>query len=217
MFKTFKRITTSVFLVLSLFVFSGVQASAQATQNIVEIASGNDDFETLVTAVTTAELQGVLAGPGPFTVFAPTDDAFAALPDGLVEALLLPENRSTLIEILQYHVVSGSVDAAQVVTLNSATTLEGSDVSIAVDGGNVTLNGSVNVTQTDIAATNGFIHIIDGVLVPSSVDVNALLATNSVDTTIRSGGANYLTFASLGFLTMASIVAVGVLLKPVKN
>ena len=122
-------------------------------------------FNTLVAAVQAADLVETLQGPGPFTVFAPTDAAFAKLPSGTVETLLLPENKDQLIAILTYHVVSGRVTADQVVNLNTANTVQGAAVQINVDGGSVRINDAT-VTTTDIEATNGIIHVIDTVLLP---------------------------------------------------
>jgi uncharacterized surface protein with fasciclin (FAS1) repeats len=138
---------------------------------IVEVASSNPDFETLVAAVTAAGLAETLSGEGPFTVFAPTDEAFEALPEGVLDALLLPENKDALTSILTYHVVSGEVMAADV-TAGDVPTVEGSTIAITTDGG-VKVN-EANVTATDVDASNGVIHVIDAVLVPSTVDVAAL-------------------------------------------
>lgn len=139
--------------------------------NIVEVAQGNADFSTLVAAVVAADLAETLSGEGPFTVFAPTNAAFEALPAGLLEKLLLPENKETLVKILTYHVVPSKVMAADVMA-GDVTTVEGSTFTIATEGG-VKVNTS-NVTATDVPASNGVIHVIDAVLVPSSVDVSAL-------------------------------------------
>lgn len=133
------------------------------TQNIVEIASGNESFKTLVQAVTAAGLVDTLTGEGPFTVFAPTDEAFAKLPEGTLETLLA--NPDQLTKVLTYHVVPGKVMAADVVKLTKATTVQGQDVTITVDGETVMVNDS-KVTTTDIEGTNGVIHIIDTVLLP---------------------------------------------------
>ena len=134
------------------------------THTITDLVVAGDQFDTLETAVTTAGLAATLAGPGPFTVFAPTDDAFAKLPAGTLDALLADPTK--LGDILKYHVVAGKIDAAQVVTLTKATTLEGKDIAIEVKDGGVVLNGSVKVTTTDIQADNGIIHVIDAVLLP---------------------------------------------------
>ena len=140
-------------------------ASPEAEQpgTIVEIAVADGRFETLVAAVGAAGLVDALSGEGPFTVFAPTDDAFAALPEGTVEALL--EDIPALTEILLYHVVAGDVKAADVVTLESAETLQGGSVSITVEGDVVRINGA-QVVVADIEASNGTIHVIDAVLLP---------------------------------------------------
>jgi len=133
-------------------------------QNIVEIASGNPEFSTLVTAVIQAELVDTLSSEGPFTLFAPTNEAFNALPEGTLESVLA--DNELLTSILTYHVVSGKVMAEDVVQLDSATTVQGSDVSIEVlENGTVMVNDA-NVVNTDIEASNGVIHVIDTVLIP---------------------------------------------------
>ena len=132
---------------------------------IVDVAAGNPDFSTLVAAVKAAGLVETLSGEGPFTVFAPTNEAFAKLPEGKVDSLLA--DIPTLKKILTYHVVAGKVMAADVVGLNNATTVQGDDVKIAVVDGKVQLNDSATVTATDIEASNGVIHVIDTVLIPS--------------------------------------------------
>jgi uncharacterized surface protein with fasciclin (FAS1) repeats len=142
--------------------------------DIVAVATGAGSFSTLLAAVTAAGLVETLQGVGPFTVFAPNDEAFAALPDGLVEALLKKENHDTLVKVLTYHVISGKVLAADVVA-GDLPTVEGSDIEIAV-GDSVVLNKSTHVTATDILASNGVIHVIDSVLLPHGVDAAALLA-----------------------------------------
>ncbi len=136
--------------------------------SITEIAVEDGRFTTLVAALEAAGLAETLAGEGKFTVFAPTDDAFAALPEGTV-ATLLEDPEGALTDILLYHVAEGTVPAETVVTLDSATTLQGEDVNIAVEDGSVILNDSVQVIITDIAASNGIIHVIDGVLLPPSI------------------------------------------------
>jgi uncharacterized surface protein with fasciclin (FAS1) repeats len=135
--------------------------------DIVDTAAGNKDFSTLVAAVQAAGLVETLKSKGPFTVFAPTNAAFAKLPAGTVESLLKPENKATLVKILTYHVVSGKVLAADVVKLNGkmVKTVQGSDVSIAVADGKVKVNDS-NLIATDIETSNGVIHVIDTVLLP---------------------------------------------------
>jgi transforming growth factor-beta-induced protein len=139
---------------------------AAETGTIVDVATEAGSFSTLLAAADAADLVGTLEGEGPFTVFAPTDEAFAALGEETINSLLgQPEELS---QILLYHVVSGTVVAADVVELESASTVEGSPISIEVVDGGVVLNGSVNVVTTDIPASNGVIHVIDAVLLPTS-------------------------------------------------
>lgn len=140
-------------------------------QDIVAIASGNEDFSTLVAAVAAAGLVEVLQGEGPFTVFAPTNDAFAALPAGLVDKLLLEENKDVLVKILTYHVVSGAVLAADV-TAGEVPSVEGQNITVTTEGG-VMVNNA-NVIATDVIASNGVIHVIDAVILPPDVDPSAL-------------------------------------------
>lgn len=138
---------------------------------IVDVAVGAGNFTTLVAAVTAAGLVETLSGTGPFTVFAPTDEAFAALPAGVLDALLLPENKAVLAKILTYHVVAGQVMAADV-TDSDVATVEGQTVKLSTAMG-VTVNGA-NVVSADVAASNGVIHAIDAVILPPDVDVAAL-------------------------------------------
>jgi uncharacterized surface protein with fasciclin (FAS1) repeats len=135
----------------------------QPLPDIVDTAVGAGIFETLVAAVTAADLAETLKSPGPFTVFAPTDDAFAALPEGTVESLILPENKDQLVAVLTYHVVPGALFASDVLAQNALTTVQGSVVT--VDADNVRINES-NIIQADIEASNGVIHVIDAVLLP---------------------------------------------------
>lgn len=138
--------------------------SAAEEKTIVGVASAAGQFKTLVAAVKAAGLVDTLNGKGPFTVFAPTDEAFAKLPAGTVESLLKPENKEKLAGILTYHVVSGKVMAADVKT-SSVKTVNGKEAAIKVDAGKVMI-GTANVVKTDIAASNGVIHVIDTVLIP---------------------------------------------------
>lgn len=143
-----------------------VKASHNSAPDIVDTAVSAGIFNTLVTAVKAAGLVDTLKSAGPFTVFAPSDEAFAKLPAGTVESLLKPENKDKLVKILTYHVVSGKVTAADVVKLNSAKTVQGQEVKITVKDGKVMLNKS-NVVKTDIMTSNGVIHVIDSVLMPN--------------------------------------------------
>ena len=146
-------------------------AEEVAAGDIVAVASTTEGFSTLVAALEAAGLVETLQGEGPFTVFAPNDDAFAALPEGLLEKLLLPENVEVLKSILTYHVVSGAVYSTDVVAGDVAT-VEGSNITLATDTG-VTVNGA-NVVLADVEASNGVIHVIDAVILPPSVDVASL-------------------------------------------
>lgn len=144
---------------------TGNQTAPEPRSNIVEVAQDAGVFGTLLAAVDAAGLTDTLRGDGPFTVFAPTDDAFAALPDGTVESLLLPENIDTLTSILTYHVIGGEVRASDAIAAGSAETLNGALVSIVESDGQVRVNDAV-VLQADVLATNGVIHVIDSVLLP---------------------------------------------------
>jgi uncharacterized surface protein with fasciclin (FAS1) repeats len=135
------------------------------SKDIVETAVEAGSFETLAAALEAAGLVDTLKGEGPFTVFAPTDEAFAKLPEGTVESLLKPENKEKLTAILTYHVVAGKVMAADVVELENAETVQGSEVQIRTADGKVMINNA-RVVKTDIDCTNGVIHVIDTVLLP---------------------------------------------------
>jgi len=136
------------------------------SKDIVDTAVGAGSFETLVAAVQAAELVDTLKGEGPFTVFAPTDEAFAALPEGTVETLLKPENKDQLVAILTYHVVPGKVMSGDLSDDMTAATVQGGDVTIDLDNG-VMVNDA-NVVQADIETSNGVIHVIDKVILPGS-------------------------------------------------
>src|SRR5690606_29540184 len=148
-----------------IHVIDSVLLPAEETASIAEIAAADPNFSTLVAALSAAGLVDTLAGEGNFTVFAPTNDAFAALPEGTVDALLADPS-GDLTQILLYHVVDGVARAADVVGMSEATTLNGAPIAIAVVDGAVRLNESANVVTTDIEATNGVIHVIDSVLLP---------------------------------------------------
>ena len=135
------------------------------SKDIVDTAVSAGSFKTLTAALDAAGLVETLKGKGPFTVFAPTDEAFAKLPEGTVKSLLKPENKQKLTSILTYHVVAGNVKAADVIKLSSAKTLNGQSVTIKVVGSKVLINDAT-VVKADIATTNGTIHVIDTVLMP---------------------------------------------------
>lgn len=160
-----KSLVTSLFGLFAVTSFS-VAAEGTAKKDIVDTAVAAGSFNTLVAAVKAAGLVDALKADGPLTVFAPTDEAFAKLPDGTVESLLKPENKEKLTNILTYHVVSGKVPSATAVTLDKATALNKKDIKLAVTDGKLTLNGSAKVTTADVDCSNGVIHIIDTVIMP---------------------------------------------------
>jgi uncharacterized surface protein with fasciclin (FAS1) repeats len=159
-----KKLIGSTFVALAIAAVAALPLKA-AQQDIVDTAVGAGSFKTLAAALKAAGLVETLKGTGPFTVFAPTDEAFAKLPAGTVENLLKPENRDKLRAILTYHVVAGKVMAADVVKLKTAKTVQGSNVSISATGGKVKVDNA-NVVKTDIGASNGVIHVIDTVIMP---------------------------------------------------
>jgi uncharacterized surface protein with fasciclin (FAS1) repeats len=160
--NNFRNLT--LFALIFGLVAAGVTVASQDTaqKTIVDVAVSSDSFETLVTALKAADLVPALQGDGPFTVFAPTDEAFAKLPEGTLESLLADKEKLTA--VLTYHVVPGQVMAADVAGLTSAKTLQGGDLAISTEGG-VKINGA-NVVTTDVTASNGVIHVIDTVLIP---------------------------------------------------
>jgi uncharacterized surface protein with fasciclin (FAS1) repeats len=141
------------------------QVAAAASQDIVQTAVAAGSFKTLAQALAAADLVKTLEGPGPFTVFAPTDEAFARLPPGTLETLLKPENKARLQRILTYHVVPGRVMAADVSKMTAAQAVSGDTIAIAVRNGAVTIDNA-HVVKTDIEASNGVIHVIDAVILP---------------------------------------------------
>ncbi len=141
-------------------------AAMYPTKNIVENAVNSQDHTTLVAAVKAAGLVDTLSGPGPFTVFAPTNEAFAKLPAGTVETLVKPENKAMLTKILTYHVVPGKVMSSELVDGMKAATVQGSEVTVTIEGG--AMVDDANVIQADIEAENGIIHVIDKVIMPES-------------------------------------------------
>jgi uncharacterized surface protein with fasciclin (FAS1) repeats len=144
---------------------SNTPAAAGQSKDIVDTAVAAGSFKTLAKALTAADLVDTLKGAGPFTVFAPTDEAFAKLPAGTIESLLKPENKAKLKRILTYHVVPGRVTAAEVVKLKTAKSVGGDTLTIAANNGAVSVDNA-KVVKTDIGASNGVIHVIDTVLLP---------------------------------------------------
>lgn len=197
---------------------------ATPTNNIVQTAVAAPAFSTLVAAVKAAGLVDTLSGTGPFTVFAPTNDAFAKVPADVLAKLLLPENKDALVKVLTYHVIAGKVDAAQVVKLTSAKTVQGSNVKIAVVDGKVKLNDNTTVLTTDIQTSNGIIHSIDSVLLPADLDLSKLVSAKSTtptttidapkadtimkgDHTVRTGGDDSSMIASIIALSSFALLA----------
>jgi uncharacterized surface protein with fasciclin (FAS1) repeats len=153
-------------LVLALLMTGlGLTTAASQSKDIVDTAVANGSFKTLAAALKAADLVDTLKGQGPFTVFAPTDAAFAKLPTGTVETLLKPENKERLRRVLTYHVVPGKVGSSDVTKLNTAKAVSGDNIKIAVNNGKVMVNDATVVTA-DVAASNGVIHVIDTVILP---------------------------------------------------
>ena len=203
---------------------------AKSTNNIVQTAIAAPAFSTLVAAVKAAGLVDTLSGTGPFTVLAPTNDAFAKVPADVLAKLLLPENKDALVKVLTYHVIAGKVDAAQVVKLTSAKTVEGSNVKIAVVDGKVKLNDNTTVLTTDIQTSNGIIHSIDSVLLPADLDLSKLVSAKTAITsttvdvsktdtmkgehTVRTGGQdNNMIIATI--IALSSVIALALATKSV--
>jgi uncharacterized surface protein with fasciclin (FAS1) repeats len=160
--------TAVIRTVLAVALAAAVTATARAqSKDIVDTAVAAGSFKTLAKALEAAGLVQTLKGAGPFTVFAPTDEAFAKLPAGTVEKLLEPANREQLKRVLTYHVVSGKVMASDVVKLKSAKAVSGDSITISTSGGGVTVD-KARVVKTDIPASNGVIHVIDAVILPPS-------------------------------------------------
>ncbi|MFA0378645.1 fasciclin domain-containing protein [Vibrio sp. 10N.222.51.E8] len=161
-----KLIKTMSVLVATLLFTAFAHADHHGMKkDIVDVAAENGSFNTLVAAVKAAGLVETLKGDGPFTVFAPTDEAFASLPEGTVDMLLKPENKDKLIAVLTYHVVPGKIMASEVMKLDSAVTVQGEAVMVGIDHGNVMIN-KAQVVMADVEASNGVIHVIDAVLLP---------------------------------------------------
>ena len=140
----------------------------KAQGDIVDLAVGNDNLKTLVAAVKAGGLVDVLKSDGPFTVFAPTDEAFAALPEGTLENLLKPENKDKLVAILKYHVVSGKVMSGDLSNGQKAATVQGDQIKVSIKGNNVKIN-EAKVIAADVKAKNGVVHVIDKVILPPSI------------------------------------------------
>ena len=160
-----KNLIAGIVAVMAITGAAANMGAATADRDIVDTAVAAGSFKTLVRALQAADLVATLKGAGPFTVFAPTDEAFAKLPAGTVETLLKPENKAKLQRILTSHVVAGKVMAADVAKTSSAKAVSGETLTIASRDGGVTVDGA-KVVKTDVAATNGVIHVIDSVILP---------------------------------------------------
>ncbi len=171
--RILNKMKSKIFTLALTAISSFGSVAFSADKDIVDTAVGAGSFKTLAAALGAADLVGALKGPGPFTVFAPTDEAFAKLPAGTVEGLLKPENKAKLAAILKYHVVSGKVMAGDVVKVKGAVTLNGQRVDVKVVGKSVNIDGAKVVT-TDIACSNGVIHVIDSVILPASDSIPAV-------------------------------------------
>ncbi|HMO51333.1 MAG TPA: fasciclin domain-containing protein [Kiritimatiellia bacterium] len=165
--RTFIALTLALGIVGGSSISHAHDHEAKASMDIVDTAVAAGSFGTLVAAVQAADLVDTLKGEGPFTVFAPTDEAFAKLPEGTVENLLKPENKAQLQAVLTYHVVAGKVMAADVVNLTSAETVQGQSITITVGEEGVTVDNA-KVIKTDIETSNGVIHVIDSVILPAA-------------------------------------------------
>ena len=160
-----KKVIAGIVAAMAITGAAASMGAAAADKDIVDTAVAAGSFKVLAKALAAVDLVGTLKGPGPFTVFAPTDEAFAKLPAGTLEALLKPENMPKLQRILKAHVVAGKVMAADVVKISSAKAVSGDTLTIAARDGGVTVDGA-KVVKTDIAASNGVIHVIDSVILP---------------------------------------------------
>jgi uncharacterized surface protein with fasciclin (FAS1) repeats len=164
----FNKSITILSIIFASFLFMSASHAGHhgMKKDIVDVAVENGSFTTLVAALEAGGLVDTLKGDGPFTVFAPTDDAFAKLPEGTVEMLLKPENKDKLVAILTYHVVSGKVMAKDVMEMKMATTIQGSMLKVDVVYGSVIINNA-EVVMADVKASNGVIHVVDTVLMPN--------------------------------------------------
>ena len=168
--KTMRLLKLAVLPILVIFAVAMTtnnEINKTAENDIIDLAVNTDILSTLVAAVQAADLVEVLQGDGPFTVFAPTNEAFAKLPEGTVENLLKPENKDQLIAVLTYHVVPGKVMSGDLSDNMNATTVQGTDVNVRVNNYGVRVNGA-RVVQADIEATNGVVHVIDTVILPGN-------------------------------------------------
>jgi transforming growth factor-beta-induced protein len=178
-----QRIVLGIIATSILGFTNDLKAEESRTSDIVTTAVEAGSFQTLAAALTAADLVKTLQGKGPFTVFAPTDEAFAKLPEGTVAHLLKPENKAQLVAVLTYHVVPGTVMAADVIKVSAASTVNGQRVEVRVTGGGVKID-SANVVKADVSCSNGVIHVIDQVLLPSTKNVPMTAASTGTFKTL---------------------------------
>jgi len=181
-----KSLFRTLAVALGFAAFSGASLNAAEEKNIVETAVSAGSFKTLTAALGAAGLVDTLKGSGPFTVFAPTDEAFAKLPPGTVENLLKPENKAMLTDILKNHVFAGRVTLAKALEVREAASLEGSKITFKFEEGRVIVGGAALV-KADIAASNGIIHVIDQVLVPLKTETAPLKASELIELAVHRG------------------------------
>lgn len=208
-FKSLKSTLVGTFTVF--FVFGSLHVfAADPNRNIVDNLNSDNNFSNLVSAVSVSGLGPTLTQPGPYTLFAPTNAAFAKLPAGLVDNLLKPENRSTLDRILRYHVVTGEFDASQLTSRTSINSVEGGSIAIVSSNNSLTLNNSSQVTQSNIDTNNGLIHAIDTLIVPPGLNISALVPTSSLTRTGGFADGLLSPVTLLGFFGILGIGAVGI-------
>lgn len=184
-FNTFAKGMTILFGLLGIFSISTINASAQVSNDIIDLGASNADFTTLVSALEAADLVDTLRSDGPFTVLAPTKAAFDNLPHGVLDALLMPQNQDILSKVLTYHVISGTLDSNMVldnVGSGGVTTVEGQRVYFGNFDNGLFVNDMSEIIATDLFATNGVVHVIDEVLIPFDLNVNDLLDSMQDDT-----------------------------------
>ncbi len=194
--------------IIAGFLFAGIGANAQNEQNLLEIVETNEDTSTFVAAVNAAELADVLISEGPNTLFVPTNEAFDNLPSGVLDALLLPENKETLVSILTYHIVAQDLNSTQVLEGVSFATVNEAEINVEQKDDSVFINENSKLVSVDFDGNNGYVHLIDTVLVPESVDVAAFVTESSVansEMTPRTGGADSIVM----FGGLASVLLIG--------
>jgi transforming growth factor-beta-induced protein len=208
------KIFSTAALTLTLLSALVTPSALAQNKNIMSLVSESDNFSTLEAAIRAADLADTLSGTGPFTVLAPTNDAFGKIPKETLDKLLLPVNKDVLKKVLTYHVIGARADSAAIAKLTSVKTVEGSEIAIKTADSKIVLNGNVTVVTADIIATNGIVHAIDSVLVPPTVDLSKLATTAAVNKTLssaetpRTGGYNSRDFA---FAMLVALVFSGII------